>query len=62
MSVSHDDRINEMLVQVSGVFAEPILQRTADTDVIDHRQMLHIFAKPDPACVRTNGYIEFSGQ
>ena len=62
MSVSHDDRIDEMFVQVAGIFAESILQRTADADVIDHGQVLHIFAKSDASCVRANRNVEFGGE
>ncbi len=51
-----------MLVQVAGVFAQPILERPADADEVDHCQMLNIFAKSDAARVWTDGNAKLCRQ
>ena len=53
-AVVDPDGIDEMLVQVINVFDDPALQRATDSDIVEHREMLYIFAEPYPAGVRTD--------
>ena len=47
-----------MLVQVIDVLAHAILQRAADRDVIEDRQVLHVLAEADAARVRADRLLE----
>ena len=62
MPVAHYDRVFEMFVQMTGIFAKPIFQRAADAHVIDHRQMLDVLAKSDSTRVRTHRHAEFGSE
>jgi len=45
---------DEVFVQMIDVLNDSILKRSTDRDVIEERQMLNVFAKPDSARMRTN--------
>ncbi len=55
-------RIQEMLVEVIGVFQRAMLKRGADTDVIKNRKMLDILAQAQAARVWADGHAEFGGE
>src|SRR6187455_1225251 len=57
-SAANDNGILEMLVQVIDILDHPALHRTADRDVIEHRQMLDVLAETDAAGVRTHRHAE----
>ena len=61
MATLHYERIDEVFVKMVGVFAEAILQRAADRDEIEEREVLHIFAQADAAGVWANGDSELGG-
>src|SRR6185312_6322289 len=44
-----------MFVKMIHKFESPPFQRSADSDVIDNREMLDIFTKPNSAGMRANG-------
>ena len=46
-----------MLVQMIDILDHAALARAADADVVDHREMLHIFAQSYAAGMRTNRQI-----
>ena len=47
-----------MLVQVLHVLEHAILERAADGDVVEDRDVLHVLAKADAARVRADGDAE----
>ncbi len=51
-----------MLVEVIDVFDDPALQRAADGDIVEHGQMLHIFAESHPSGMRADRNAEFRRQ
>ncbi len=51
-----------MLVEVIRAFEEPPLARPADTDLVDHREVLHVLAQPDAARVRPDRDAELVGE
>ena len=60
-TVAHDSGIAEVLVQVIDPFDHPVLERSADRDVVEHREMLYVFAKSDTTRVRTDRNLELRG-
>src|ERR1051325_1461145 len=52
-AVANDDRVEEMLVQMIDILDDTIVERSADADVIEHREVLHVLAQSDAAGVRT---------
>jgi len=46
--------MNEVLVQMARVFRCSVVQGTTDAEIVDHRDVLYVFAQPDTACVRTD--------
>src|SRR5437588_9774046 len=52
-AVTHHDGIHEVLVQVIHIFDHAILERGADGDVVEHREVLYVLAQPDTARMRT---------
>src|SRR3954447_26258707 len=54
--------IHEVLVQVIGPFNVPVVQRTGDGDVVEQAQVLHVFAQPHAAGMRTNRNVELVRQ
>src|SRR5207253_5927288 len=54
-----DDRVHKMLVQVGCVLDHAILQRAANRDVVEEREMLHILTEANAARVRTDRDAEF---
>src|SRR5262245_29204912 len=54
----NDDWILEVLVQVIDVFDHAPFHRASYRDVVEHREMLHVFAQADAARVRTDGNPE----
>src|SRR4029453_8719145 len=53
-----DHGIDEMLVKVIDELGHAILERAADRDVVEHRQMLHELAESDTARVRADRHAE----
>src|SRR3982751_1444124 len=61
-SVSNNDGIQEMLMKMIDKLDLATLQGSADGYVVKDRKMLHVFAEPDTARVRTDGNAEFGRQ
>src|SRR5256886_3686880 len=61
-AVAHHHRMHEVLVQVIHVFHHAILERGADRDVVEHREVLHVLAQPHAAGVRADGDAELRGE
>ena len=57
----NDDRVHKMLVQVGSVLDHAVLQRAADRDVVEEREMLHIFRQANAARVWTDRDAELGG-
>src|SRR5437899_12718346 len=57
----NDDRVHKMLVQVGGVLDHAVLQRTANRDVVEEREMLHIFTQANTARVWADRDAELGG-
>src|SRR5215218_830846 len=51
--------IDKMLVEVIHVLKDPVLERGADTDVVEDGEMLDVLAQSHTAGVRTDGHAEF---
>ena len=47
MTVPHDDRVDEVLVQVIDVLDHPPLGAAADSDIVEHGQVADELAQPD---------------
>src|SRR5215469_3407979 len=56
-----DGRMYKMFVQVGGVFNHTVLERATDGDVVEEREMLHIFTQPNAACMGTDRDAEPGG-
>src|SRR5262249_35869283 len=54
--------IEEVLVKMLDVLADPVLQRGADRDVVEYRQVLHVLAQTDSAAVRADRDAELRRQ
>ena len=50
--------IDEVLVEVIHVLQDPVLERGADTDVVEDGEVLDVLAQSDAAGVRADGYAE----
>src|SRR5437868_12130504 len=61
-AVANHDGVEEMLVEVLDVLENPVLERPADRDVIEQRDVLHVLAKADPAGVWTDRHAELGRQ
>src|SRR5215813_526771 len=59
MSVVDRHRVNKVLVKVIDKFYSSIFERAANSDVIEDREMLDVFAKTYTSRVRANGHAEF---
>src|SRR3989442_359222 len=57
-----DDRMHKMLVQVGCVLDHAVLQRAAYRDVVEEREMLHIFTQANASRVRADRDAELGGQ
>ena len=62
MPIADDYWSEKVFVQVIDVFNHPIFQRGTDSDVIEEREMLHIFAESHASRVWANRYAKFLGQ
>ena len=51
-----------MLVEMIDELDHAVLLGAAHRHVVEHGKVLHIFAQPDPAAVRTDGDTESRGQ
>ena len=47
-----------MLVEVVHVFDQPVVHGSAQTNVIPHLEMLHVFTEPDAARMGAHGDAE----
>ena len=52
--VADDDRVEEVLVEVVDVLDHPTLERAADADVVEDREVLDELAQADAAGVRAD--------
>src|SRR5258705_8521544 len=52
------NRVDEMLVQVVDELAYAVVERRADGDVVEHRNVLCVLAEADAARVRTDRHAE----
>src|SRR5262249_3884159 len=59
--ISNDDRVHEMFVKMIDVFGDTVFHRSGNGDVIEHRKVLHVFAKTHAAGMRAHGQAEFGG-
>src|SRR5487761_1427451 len=55
-------RINEVLVEVIDILRNAALQRSGNAEIVESREMLHIFTKAYPSGVGTNWNTEFLRQ
>src|SRR5713101_541969 len=60
-ATTDDDRMHKMLVQVGGVLEHAAFQRAANRDVVEEREMLHIFTQANASCVRADRDAELGG-
>ena len=51
-----------MLVKVIDPFDNPVLERAADRDIVEKRQVLHVLAETDSARVRADWNPELRGE
>ena len=51
-----------MLVKVIDPFDDPVLERAADRDIVEQRQVLHVLTETDSARVRADRNPELRGQ
>src|SRR2546426_11021657 len=56
-----DDRMHKMLVQVRCVLDHAVLKRAANRDVVEEREMLHIFTQANASRVRADRDAELGG-
>src|SRR5947209_3921469 len=61
VSIANDHWIAKVLVQVIDIFDDTVLQRGTDRDVIEDRDMLHIFAETNAARMWTHRHAKFRG-
>ncbi len=54
VSIPHDHRGDEVLMEVVDILHQPVLQRGADGDIVEDLQMLHVLTQPDAAGVRAD--------
>src|SRR3954453_18594250 len=52
------DRVDEVLVQVVDELAYPVVERAAEGDVVEDRDVLGVLAEPDSARVRADRHAE----
>src|SRR5207302_9571824 len=57
-SVANYNGMREVLVQMVDILDDPILERAADADVVEDREMLHVLAQANATGVRTDGDAE----
>src|SRR5689334_4587043 len=51
-----------MFVKVINIFDNSAFQRATDSNIVEHREMLHILAQSHPAGMRADGNTEFRRQ
>src|SRR5919198_4473583 len=56
------DRVDEVLVQVVDELAHAVIERGADRDEVEHRNVLRVLAKADAAGVRADRHAELRGE
>ena len=54
-------RTHKMFMQMIDILCDSIFERRADCDVVEQRNVLHVFAEPYAAGVRTNRHAKFCG-
>src|SRR6266550_3081355 len=57
-AVANDNRVEEVLVEVLDVLEDAVLERPADPDVVEQRDVLHVLAKAHLAGVWTDRHAE----
>src|SRR5439155_6112756 len=57
--LAHDDRMDEVLMEMIDEFDHSIVHAPGYGDEIEHRQMLHQLAQADTAGMRTDRHAEF---
>src|SRR5689334_21810211 len=56
--VADRDRVQEVFVEMIDILQHPVLQRAADTDIVHHRQVLHVLAEAHAAGMRADRHPE----
>ena len=54
--------MQEVLVQVVNPLDDAVVERAADRDVVEHREVLDVFAQADAAGMRADGDAELGGE
>jgi hypothetical protein len=52
--IADPNPVEEVLVQVIDVLDDPVVDRSAHGDLVEHRYILHVFAQADAAGVRAD--------
>ena len=60
--VAHDDRIDEVLVQMIYVLDHTVVLRRRNRDVVEHGEVLYELAQANAASVRADGHAELGGE